>query len=1051
VNEYSHLSLSIAATENEEQCIRFVSFDLLAPSGTRFCRDLSFDKITQLTTHVFTMTAPAAKIKAFLAAIKESLLDIDTISLEESYLTLLRLEMLQRGVLCTERDPSKILEAVRDSAGKAVLTANTSAVPKPLLAACAVMAGRSAEQGVQALQGGSSAERESLAKLLDRALLKSTTDRCKDVQEDRLATILQLSSTAMDLTDMVLQKQLLYIAEGYFYRAASFQPDAPPMWKRAWDVIQARQRLDQIEDTHVAASPWEAVTALTHLRRVAMAKGNSKRSAELSLLLAESLLNVPTEQQGDKTCIPVIQAFVAPFRPLNPLPYIQRADQAAAAMNDPSLNGAELSDDDTFLSKILAVRVGSCSEDATLKQTAQDELVLAKNRNKVGVSLEKYIFKVRRSHLATVANDLALDTSAVALRDALFAKQVTEEQNYRKRSAYSLIQCYLCRQCDIARAIGVAESEKGTNTRGWLSLVVFLEPILSAFQQKAGWDTAANLQGRQGCIQEFLGASSCAEERNLFETAAMLLPSTEWMCCGRSKHDLVLSLTLLRFAQDALSVLHNKATKLYLEVQTSSVVKSTVDAGEKAIWRLESALATTRALCALTTAGSGRPVVVAALSRVDKTDYAELNGEFGAAFFEFLRCWSGIHQTPWELCRLSEARRLIRKARACIEKATTEWGRRASPLETLLLDLGEADAEGVVFVGGMLGEASKLYNGILGASDRLSQLGSVQRDLVCSRCYTGLSSLALEQHSANSGESTAEGAEPDATARKGLHCLQQIDLSQELAPLYFWSHQGATESAVRFQIVKSRQLIADALLRNERNQDAQKMLEDAVHDAPEDAGASFAFGAFRLRLMFHGGERSSMSDKAVQIQLLKAAKLDPSKASPFALLGHWYEHFEDIKRAVGCYSKALLLDPANPVAGRGLLRLKSADDLNTILNNAINSDSSLHGWAWRAVGLQKAMIEDEDELAVVSFLKALRCRDIERPEAEPMAIFFSDPTQAWERPLEMMEVSAELAACYKRLGRYTAAIRTFHAAIDWAGDDVPPKLLCACAQCKYDG
>jgi hypothetical protein len=49
-----------------------------------------------------------------------------------------------------------------------------------------------------------------------------------------------------------------------------------------------------------------------------------------------------------------------------------------------------------------------------------------------------------------------------------------------------------------------------------------------------------------------------------------------------------------------------------------------------------------------------------------------------------------------------------------------------------------------------------------------------------------------------------------------------------------------------------------------------------------------------------------------------------------------------------------------------------------------------------------------------------------------------------------MEVSAELAACYRRLGRYTAAIRTFHAAIDQGGEEAPPSLLCACAQCKLE-
>jgi tetratricopeptide (TPR) repeat protein len=86
-------------------------------------------------------------------------------------------------------------------------------------------------------------------------------------------------------------------------------------------------------------------------------------------------------------------------------------------------------------------------------------------------------------------------------------------------------------------------------------------------------------------------------------------------------------------------------------------------------------------------------------------------------------------------------------------------------------------------------------------------------------------------------------------------------------------------------------------------------------------------------------------------------------------------------------------------------------------------------------------MEDEDELAIVSLLKALRSRDIEHPEAESLAIFFSSPTQPQLSSTEMVEVSAELAACYRRLGRYTAAIRTFHAAIERAGDEAPSSLL----------
>jgi tetratricopeptide (TPR) repeat protein len=997
---------------------------------------------------IITMTTPPAKIKAFLATIKDTVLDAEECSLQECYLTLLRLEVLQRGVLVNEKDPSKILEAVRSTAGKALLEGS---MPLPLLAGSAAIAGRVAEQAVQEIV----AKGLNLEKF-DAALIKSARDRCDEVQEERLKILLRLANPADDESPTIFQSQLLLIAEGYFYRAASFQPDAPPMWKRAWDVILDRNRVtvQQSGAGKDVESSWEAVTALTHLRRIASLKGNSKRAAELSLLLAESLLDTPSQAE-DKVFKPTIQAFVAPFRPTEPLPADKSVKRATKALNDSSFEGQELSDDDAFLRAILKLRIEFATEDADIELLAQEEFDIAKNRGKGGATLVKIRSTMRQKQLACSAENSSLDTSAQVLRDALLAKPATEvsaEHGYRVRSGYALTRQYLSRQRDLAQAVALVEYGKDKSERGWLSLAAFMEPILAAFQKSTSWDPTGDHDSHVGCIEAFLDASSIAEERDLLETAAVLVPSIEWMCCARNQNKLLFPLTMLSFTQDVLSVLCTKATKVYKELQSSTVVKSMLDAGEKGILILESALATTRAVLVLGTGSSGRSLVAAAVTRGDKADSG--GQEFGSSFLEFLVSWSGIHQSPWQFCSLSEARNLVKKARDCLERATTDWGRSASPLERILLDLGQADVEGTSFTGGMIGDARKLYAQVIDAVDQLTNLESFHGDLIRSRCYSGLAYMALNHQDSEEFESVSEKGEgPDSIARMGLDLLQQMSLNSEVSPFYLWGSQSATESAIRFQVAKTRQLIADALIRNGSAREAQKFLEDAVQDAPADSGAAFAFGAFRLRMMFFGGERSSVSDKAAQTQLLKAAKLDSSKAGPFALLGYWFEYFQDTKRAIGCYSKALLLEPTHPVAGRGLLRLKEPDGLKTVFDNAINainSDSSLNGWAWRAVGLQKAMVEGEDELAIVSFLKALRSRDIEHPEAESLAIFFSSPMQPQLSSTEMMEVSAELAACYRRLGRYTAAIRTFHAAIDQGGEEAPPSLLCACAQCKLE-
>jgi hypothetical protein len=237
----------------------------------------------------------------------------------------------------------------------------------------------------------------------------------------------------------------------------------------------------------------------------------------------------------------------------------------------------------------------------------------------------------------------------------------------------------------------------------------------------------------------------------------------------------------------------------------------------------------------------------------------------------------------------------------------------------------------------MIGDARKLYEQVLDAVDQFSELESVHRNLIRSRCYSGLATLALNHPGSEEFASGGEiGKEPVAIARMGLDLLQQLSLGNERSPFSLWGFQSATESAIRFQVAKSRQLIADALI--QRGEHKGNTVSRGCCTRPADSGAAFAFGAFRLRMMFFGGERSSVSDKAAQVQLLKAAKLDSSKAGPFALLGFWFESFQDMKRATGCYSKALLLEPAHPVAGRGLLRLKDPDALKAIFDDAISSD-----------------------------------------------------------------------------------------------------------------
>jgi tetratricopeptide (TPR) repeat protein len=184
-----------------------------------------------------------------------------------------------------------------------------------------------------------------------------------------------------------------------------------------------------------------------------------------------------------------------------------------------------------------------------------------------------------------------------------------------------------------------------------------------------------------------------------------------------------------------------------------------------------------------------------------------------------------------------------------------------------------------------------------------------------------------------------------------------------------------------------------------------------------------------------------------QAHLLKAAKADQTKASPFALLGYWYERANDPTRAVGCYSKALLLQPSHPVAGRGLLRLKGFDTMRTVIDKATSDVSPLTGWAWLSFGTHKAKVEGDDDLAVLSLVTALRCRDISSPSSDNLSYFYSDPHHPQVPGVsEYVSAEIELAGCYRREGRFTASIRCYELAIDAAGEAVTGSTLCACAQ-----
>ena len=561
------------------------------------------------------------------------------------------------------------------------------------------------------------------------------------------------------------------------------------------------------------------------------------------------------------------------------------------------------------------------------------------------------------------------------------------------------------------------------------------------------------------------------------------------------------------------------------EAKTTAVVETVMTDLEKEIVRLQAARASSSCLVSVgATTGpvegpARQQLVQEAISSYRKsqssssstsnqpTSFESLRlaqqGEFGVAYCQCMIAWSGLHSLPWSTCTVSDARLLVTRAHGSLESATSDWGREStfySPacpsLERLLLEVANADI--MLECGGVgapipcfvdnfttttttsgvsteVEPTMKRYMAILEALQVMSESSNSSKEnysgeelaLLRIHCFYGLAKVSSRGDQSDGASQSAE-----SLALKGLQLaidsLQKIDeteyLNDRVRNASMWTCPTGTicKESFRHQISMGRQLVADALILSGRLEHAESFLIEAVQDAPADAEAAFALGAFLLQRVLYYGRYDASSPtandvKAAQIQLLKAAKLDPTKANPFALLGLWFERQNDMKRAQGCYAKALVVDPPNPIAGRGLLRLFRLEgleqqEIDAYLDTAVNANSSVNGWAWRAVGERKAT-EANDELAVVALIKALRCRDIEGRQQEALGVFYSMPAvedlgdPSNHRSFnEKAETLAELAMCYRRLGRYTAAIRSFYGARESAGELVPSSVLFSCAQ-----
>jgi len=448
--------------------------------------------------------------------------------------------------------------------------------------------------------------------------------------------------------------------------------------------------------------------------------------------------------------------------------------------------------------------------------------------------------------------------------------------------------------------------------------------------------------------------------------------------------------------------------------------------------------------------------------------YQSCHTRFGTPYLQFLMSWSGVHQRAWPFCSIIQARQIIANARSTLQNASNEWGRRTSSFENILLLLGEADSEGGLLAGGIHSHSETLYKDALkllcdNNDVQLSlQLNFVK--LLKSICLNGLARLArLDVLKRQSSKELERPSSSEQYAKESLEKLQAFFSEQSAEEVHFWTGRMFVKISVSYHLCTARRLVSESLLQSGKSQEALQFLQQAVDDAPNDYDAAVSLGAYRLRSMIFATmdnnlpSPSAKDEKRAQTQLLKAAKLDSNRADAFSLLGIFYELKKDLKRSVGCFSKASLLDPSHPVAGRGLLRLKRFEEVEKLVRTASSLSSPSNGWAWKSLGEDAAMNQGNDDLALVCFQQALRCKDIQSSDKEVFGSFYDDPLtdrksdkyKLNSKGKECSKVWSLLAACYRRLGKYSAAIRAYNFAREASGS-LSSSTVCSLAQVELD-
>ena len=258
--------------------------------------------------------------------------------------------------------------------------------------------------------------------------------------------------------------------------------------------------------------------------------------------------------------------------------------------------------------------------------------------------------------------------------------------------------------------------------------------------------------------------------------------------------------------------------------------------------------------------------------------------KFGAPFLQCIFAWLGLYLNSWPFCNLGQGRMILRNARESLIQSAKVWGREMGHgVENLLLDIAEADLESGI-TGGFVEDAKELYEKALGAIEsNATSLGvsSHGLGLLKSHCLLGLARLSLVSET-----DLSEKYSREALAVWGNIKTDGMKTQRSLLCVYAWDDVSLSASARSYHGCASRQLVAEALIRSSRFEEARSFLNDAVIAAPSNFDAMFALASFHLNVLLSSKE-SNESDtlkNEAKNSLIKAAKIDKDSPQPFGEL-----------------------------------------------------------------------------------------------------------------------------------------------------------------------